>query len=171
MKKIILLLALVFCLGFTGCQNQKKNTNTQSQQETKILNSKKQSQLSQTMKKYGQKQNVKYHEYNGVQELRITNGRVYPDIFKTDTFYLNNKKISIGWDPYGKHHYDYEVLAIYNADLSKNNHKTFLFCRHDKKPIILVENDNSNSDKVILKQSPDKGLNSAFVGIMNGFNK
>ena len=53
---------------------------------------------------------------------------------------LNGKKISIGWSLQGEHNYDYDVLAIYNHDLTKDGqHKTFLFCWYEQKPIVLMD--------------------------------
>lgn len=161
-------------LSLTACQSQNQTKNstslTQTSKKSSLLKKEQSQKLDRAMKDYGQKNNEHYQKY-AHQKLVLKNGRIYPDIFKKANFFLNDKKISIGWDPYGKHHYDYEVLAMYNANLSGNNHKTFLFCRHDKKPIVLIDSDQSNSKNINLKQSPDKGLDSEFVGIMNGFNK
>ena len=178
MKKLILLLPLSISLfGLTACQNQSNNSNSSRifsggvKHDKKLLKIAQQKDLDQAVKTYGKKNNLKFKKYDGKNDLKVKQDRLYPAAYKNDEFYLNNKKISIGWDPYGKYAYDYEVLAIYNANLAKDDHQTFLFCRHDKKPIVLIEQDNTRSHKIELKQSPDSGLNSAFVGIMNGFNK
>lgn len=92
------------------------------------------------MDKYGKKKSQTYTKYGGKNKLSTSANRVYPDAFKKDTFKLNGKKISIGWSPQGEHHYDNDVLAIYNHDLTKDGqHKTFLFCWHKQKPIVLVD--------------------------------
>ncbi len=96
--------------------------------------------------------------------------RIYPDAFKKDIFKLNGKKISIGWSPQGEHHYDYDVLAIYNHDLTKDGqHKTFLFCWHKQKPIVLVD-EAGKGNVVDLHVSNDKSLNGSFSNIMYGEN-
>lgn len=80
------------------------------------------------------------------------------------------KKISIGWSPQGEHHYDYDVLAIYNHDLTKDGqHKTFLFCWHKQKPIVLVD-ESGKGNVVNLHVSQDKSLNGSFSNIMYGEN-
>ena len=83
---------------------------------------------------------------------------------------LNGKKISISWSPQGEHHYDYNVLAIYNHDLTKDGqHKTFLFCWHKQKPIVLV-GESGKGNVVNLHVSQDKSLNGSFSNIMYGEN-
>lgn len=107
--------------------------------------------------------------YDGKNKL-TTASRIYPDAFKKDTFKLNGKKISIGWSPQGEHHYDYDVMAIYNHDLTKDGqHRTFLFCWHKQKPIVLVD-ESSKGNVVNLHVSQDKSLNGSFSNIMNGEN-
>lgn len=83
---------------------------------------------------------------------------------------MNGKRISIGWSPQGEHHYDYDVLAIYNHDLTKDGqHKTFLFCWHKQKPIVLVD-ESGKGNVVNLHVSQDKSLNGSFSNIMYGEN-
>ena len=73
-------------------------------------------------------------------------------------------------DVYKRQHYDYDVMAIYNHDLTKNGqHKTFLFCWHKQKPIVLVD-ESSKGNVVNLHVSQDKSLNGSFSNIMNGEN-
>lgn len=109
-------------------------------------------------------------KYDGKNKLSTSTNRVYLDAFKKDTFKLNGKKISIGWSLQGEHHYDYDVLAIYNHDLTKDGqHKTFLFCWHKQKPIVLVD-ESGKGNVVNLHVSQDKSLNGSFSNIMYGEN-
>ena len=113
------------------------------------------------MDKYGKNKKQTYTKYDGKNKL-TTASRIYPDALKKDTFKLNGKKISIGWSPQGEHHYDYDVMAIYNHDLTKDGqHRTFLFCWHKQKPIVLVD-ESSKGNVVNLHVSQDKSLNGSF---------
>lgn len=147
----------------------KKETNSKSQkQEATSLTSKQQASLDKTMSDYGKKRKISYTRYDSKHALKNSAGRIYPDTFKKDVFMLNNKKISIGWAPQGGDQYAYKVLAIYNHDFDqKGNHETYIFCIHDKKPIVLVDTAKAGS-KIVLTESKDKELNDHFAGIMNG---
>ncbi|KRM86082.1 hypothetical protein FC41_GL000275 [Lactobacillus hominis DSM 23910 = CRBIP 24.179] len=142
---------------------RKKQTNS-----SQSLTDKQQASLDKTMADYGKKRKISYVRYDGKHLLKNSAGRIYPDTFKKDTFILNNKKISIGWAPQGGDQFAYKVLAIYNHDFDqKGKHETYIFCIHDKKPIVLVDT-AKEGNKIVLTQSQDRELNQHFDGIMNG---
>lgn len=176
MKKILLISAVVLSLvGASGCSTNSASTSDKSTKSSKTVqkkhwDKKKDQKLAKEMKDYGKKNNQTYTKYDGKTKLTNSASRIYPDAFKKDTFKLNGKKISIGWSPQGEHHYDYDVLAIYNHDLTKDGqHKTFLFCWHKQKPIVLVD-EAGKGNVVDLHVSGDKSLNGSFSNIMYGEN-
>lgn len=123
--------------------------------------------LTDAMKSLGKKRKTTYTKYDGKNALKVAKTRIYPDTFKKDKFYLDGQKISIGWSPQGGDTYDYKVLSIYNRDLGSGKHATYLFCLHDKKPIVLVD-EAVKGGKITLTESSDKTLNKNFVDVMNG---
>ena len=136
--------------------------------ESITFDAKKQATLDKAMTDYGKKKKITYVRYDAKHALKNSAGRIYPDTFKKDTFILNNKKISIGWAPQGGDQFAYKVLAIYNHNFDqKGNHQTYLFCLHDKQPIVLVDTAKAGN-KVFLSESKDQELNNHFQGIMNG---
>lgn len=131
MKKILLISAVALSLvGASGCSNSSNSTTDSSAKSSKTTQKKhwdktKDQKLAKEMKKYGKKKNQTYTKYDGKNKLTNSANRIYPDAFKKDTFKLNGKKVNIGWSPQGEHHYDYDVMAIYNHDLTKTGqHKT-----------------------------------------------
>ncbi|MBP2058664.1 hypothetical protein J2Z60_001852 [Lactobacillus colini] len=128
---------------------------------------KKDKYLTSAMKSISKKQKITYTKYDGKHPLKANNVRVYPDTFKKGKFYLNNKIINIGWDPQADNKYDYRVLSIYNRDLGKEKHETYLFCLYDKNPIILVDSVVAGN-KINLTKSNNKVLNKSFEKTMNG---
>ena len=175
MKKILLMSAVALSLiGASACSNNSNSTSNSSTKSSKTVqkkhwDKKKDQKLAKEMDKYGKNKKQTYTKYDGKNKL-TTASRIYPDAFKKDTFKLNGKKISIGWSPQGEYHYDYDVMAIYNHDLTKDGqHRTFLFCWHKQKPIVLVD-ESSKGNVVNLHVSQDKSLNGSFSNIMNGEN-
>lgn len=151
MKKILLMSVIALSLvGASGCSNNSNSTNNSSAKSSKTTqkkhwDKKKDQKLAKEMDKYGKKKSQTYTKYDG-------------------------KKISIGWSLQGEHNYDYDVLAIYNHDLTKDGqHKTFLFCWHKQKPIVLVD-ESGKGNVVNLHVSQDKSLNGSFSNIMYGEN-
>lgn len=176
MRKILFMSVVALSLvGVTACSNNSNSTSSTSTKSSKTVqkkhwDKKKDQKLAKKMEDYGKKKNQTYTKYDGKHKLTNSANRIYPDAFKTDTFKLNGKKISIGWSPQGEHHYDYDVLAIYNHDLTTNGkHETFLFCWHKQKPIVLVD-DSGKGKTVDLHVSRDKSLNGSFSNIMYGEN-
>lgn len=129
---------------------------------------KKDAHLEDAMQTLAKKRKVTYEKYNGRKSLKVADQKLYPDTFKKDNFYLNGKKISIGWSPQGGDTYAYKVMAIYNQNLGgKKGYSTFLFCLHDKKPIVLVDT-NQLGKKVNLTVSNDKSMTANFSDVMDG---
>lgn len=142
--------------------------NKEEQEQAKVTwTEKKDAHLTDAMKALGKKRKITYTKYDGKNELKVSNTRIYPETFKKDTFYLEGKKINIGWSPQGGDTYSYKVLSIYNRDLGSGKHATYLFCLHDKKPIVLVDS-AVKGGKITLTKSTDKTLNKNFKDVMNG---
>ncbi len=169
MKKIIVIMVgfIMVMTGSTACSSPSVQPHTQGV-KTQSIDRHHIKRLDTAVKKYGK--NHRYVRYDGQRSIRLSNGRLYPEAFKQDKFFLHGRKIDIGWDPYNRHSFKYRVLAIYNCNLSNKHHDTLLFCFHQGKPIVLIDR-GQESTHVDLVESNDKGLNSEFVGIMNGFNK
>lgn len=140
----------------------------EEQEQAKVTwTEKKDAHLTDAMKALGNKHKVTYVKYDGKNTFKVANTRIYPDTFKKDKFYLDSKKISIGWSPQGGDTYSYKVVSIYNHDLGNGKHATYLFCLHDKKPIVLVDS-AVKGGKITLTKSTDKELNKNFTDVMNG---
>lgn len=193
MKKVYLLGALALAVaGFsTGCSvnvskdgnsleinkksertvkkstpTSKKTASQSSNQETQRWDDRKAATLDQKMQDYAKQRKVSLTKYDGKHALKVSGGRLYPDTFKNDSFYLNGQKISIGWSPQGEHKYDYDVMSIYNHDIdNQGRHETFLFCIHDNKPIALVDT-TRDGNHINLVVSKDKALNDNFNQVM-----
>lgn len=146
---------------------QEKQTKEEQEQAKVTWTEKKDAHLTDAMKALGKKRKVTYVKYDGKNALKVANTRIYPDTFEKDQFYLDGKKISIGWSPQGGDTYSYKVLSIYNRDLGNGKHATYLFCLHDKKPIVLVDS-AVKGGKINLTKSTDKTLNKNFKDVMNG---
>lgn len=122
--------------------------------------------LDQGMQSYAKQEKISFTKYDGEHTLKVSGGRIYPDTLKNDNFYLNNKKISIGWSPQGEHKYDYDVMSIYNHDLDdQGRHETYLFCMHDNKPIVL-EDTTKDGKNINLIESTNKTINNNFNQVM-----
>ncbi|MBD5429106.1 MAG: DUF4767 domain-containing protein [Lactobacillus sp.] len=146
---------------------KEKQTKEEQEQAKVTWTEKKDAHLTDAMRALGKKRKVTYTKYDGKNALKVANTRIYPDTFKKDKFYLNGKKISIGWSPQGGDTYSYKVLSIYNRDLGSGKHATYLFCLHDKKPVVLVDS-AVKSGNITLTKSTDKDLNKNFTDVMNG---
>lgn len=146
-----------------------KSDNKQSaKQAATTLDDAKAKKLDDTMQNRSKAKKYNYAKYDGKHALKVSGGRLYPDTFKKDKFTLDGKKISIGWAPEGGDTFAYKVMAIYNHDFDQHgNHETFLFCLHDKKPIVLVDR-TKTGNTINLARSTDQSLNKQFAGIMNG---
>ena len=146
---------------------KEKQTKEEQEQAKVTWTEKKDAHLTDAMRALGKNRKVTYTKYDGKNALKVANTRIYPDTFKKDKFYLNGKKISIGWSPQGGDTYSYKVLSIYNRDLGSGKHATYLFCLHDKKPVVLVDS-AVKSGNITLTKSTDKDLNKNFTDVMNG---
>ncbi|QNQ80563.1 DUF4767 domain-containing protein [Lactobacillus sp. PV034] len=146
--------------------NTKKVPSQSSKQETQRWDERKSATLDQKMQAYAKQRKISLTKYDNKHSLKVAGGRLYPDTFKKDTFYLKGQKISIGWSPQGEHKYDYDVMSIYNHDLgNQGHHETYLFCMHDNKPIVLVDT-TRDSSRINLVESTDKTLNNNFDQVM-----
>ncbi len=149
-------------------QSTKKQAKPAAEQKKLSWNNQKSTKLDQTMQNYSKSKKYTYAKYDGKHDLKVSGGRIYPETFQKDKFVLDGKQISIGWSPQGGDRYTYKVLAIYNHDFDqKGNHETYLFCLHDKQPIVLMDTTKSGNT-INLVRSNDKKLDSQFAGIMNG---
>lgn len=188
MKKIYLLGVLTLAVaGFsTGCsvhiskdgnnleinksskQAAKKATQTSKKvvKNTPKWDDRKATTLDERMQDYAKQKKISFTKYDGKHTLKISGGRIYPDTLKNDSFYLNGKKISIGWSPQGEHKYDYDVMSIYNHDFDNSGrHETYLFCIHDNKPTVLVDT-TKDGKRINLVESTDKTINNNFDQVM-----
>lgn len=150
----------------TPISNSKRATSQSSKQETQRWDDHKATTLDQRMQDYAKQRKVSLTKYDGKHALKVSGGRLYPDTFKNDSFYLNGQKISIGWSPQGEHKYDYDVMSIYNHDIdNQGRHETFLFCLHDDQPIVLVDT-TKEGNRINLVVSKDKTLSDNFSQVM-----
>lgn len=128
-------------------------------------------QLAELMDDFGDKMDQDYDQsytkYDTSSSIHTIAGEDYPEIFKEKTFKLysdgnDGTKIDIGWDPDLTGKYDWQVFAIYNADIGNpEQHATYLFCYHDGKPYALVDQ-TTNGDDVMVKQTANKYLLNRF---------
>ena len=89
-------------------------------------------------------------------------------MFTQRSFTLNNRNIELRWSPKGKNIAQYNVVAIYNDNFKdKNWHLTYLFCLHNKKPVVLLEQGH-NTNPIIVTVAKDSVLKNSFAKIVNG---
>ena len=119
--------------------------------------------LKVAVKKWSRTVEQNYRFYDGVHPLNTKNGSTYPAVFKQHSFVLNKQTIKIGYSPLGKDKYQYNVVAIANADFDAW-HNTYLFCLKKNKPVILFDQSKQGT-LVIVKKINDHVLNKAFTKI------
>lgn len=151
--------------------NKNNDDKSDSSASDAIWDNDKEDQLAEFMNDFGDKMDQDYTEYNGEDTLKTDAGQKYPDIFSDTKFKLNGKTIDIGWNPgvTGKDaKYDYNVVSIFNYDEGKVEfHITYLFCFHNGKPVVLVDQ-TTNGNDVAVEETANKSLKDGFAEIAAG---
>lgn len=144
-----------------------KKVNSKKKKSAASWTSQKDKQLSNFVAGWSQNLQQQYQKYDGQNSLKAINGLVYPDVFTQRGFTLNNRNIELRWSPKGKNIAQYNVVAIYNDNFKdKNWHLTYLFCLHNKKPIVLLEQGH-NTNPIIVTVAKDSVLKDGFAKIAN----
>lgn len=123
-------------------------------------NKAKTNKLQIAVNKWSRAAGQRYRFYDGIHLLKTKKGATYPTVFTQNNFILNKKTIKLGYSPLGKNKYQYNVVAIANADF-KTWHNTYLFCLKNNKPIILLDQ-SKKGGSVIVKKVKDSVLNKDF---------
>ena len=111
--------------------------------------------------------NQVYQKYDGVQALKTNVGTVYPDVLVQRQFILNGQTITLNWSPKLAGEAEYKVVAIYNDNFKEANmHYTYLFCFHNKKPIVLLDQ-GGNNNPITLVKTKNSNLQLGFEKIAN----
>ncbi len=144
-----------------------KKVNSKKKKVATLWTGKKDQQLSSFVASWSQNLQQQYQKYDGQNSLKAINGLSYPDVFTQRSFTLNNRNIELRWSPKGKNIAQYNVVAIYNDNFKdKNWHLTYLFCLHNKKPIVLLEQ-GYNTNPIIVTVAKDSVLKNGFAKIAN----
>ena len=199
MKKKIIEIALagIAVLALTGCQNNKQNSSvskTSGNAQVKknnggstnngggkfghnsdssdddLWDSDKQDKLDDFFDDWADTMDQEYDKYDGDGQITTAAGEKFPRDF--NRVYINNQKVSLTYAPDGKGNADYNVVAIYNHDSDRaplEGHITYFFSFHDGKPIVLVD-ETTNGDKVMVKETANQDLINGFNSIANGQN-
>ncbi|TGY17718.1 DUF4767 domain-containing protein [Lactobacillus intestinalis] len=145
-----------------------KKVNSKKKKSTASWTSQKDQQLNNFVASWSQNLQQQYQKYDGQNSLKAINGLSYPDVFTQRSFTLNNRNIELRWSPKGKNIAQYNVVAIYNDNFKdKNWHLTYLFCLHNKKPVVLLEQGH-NTNPIIVTVAKDSVLKNSFAKIVNG---
>lgn len=150
----------------------KKNKSVKKQKKTKktaqkaLWNKKKDKKLEKFIGTWSETVSQIYEKYDGKHSLENLAGTTYPAVFKQRQFSLNDKNVTLDWSNNGRGKADYNVVAIYNDDFKdKNWHLTYLFCIHNKKPVVLLDQ-GKNVNPMILTKAQDKNLQNGFARIV-----
>lgn len=144
-----------------------KETKKVKKTASKVLwNKKKDKKLEKFIDTWSESVSQIYEKYDGKHSLENLAGTTYPAAFSQKQFSLNNKTVTLKWSKDGKGKADYNVVAIYNDDFKdKNWHLTYLFCIHNKKPVVLLDQ-GKNVNPMILTKATDKNLQAGFAKIV-----
>ncbi|EEJ72251.1 DUF4767 domain-containing protein [Lactobacillus ultunensis] len=123
-------------------------------------NKAKTNKLQIAVNKWSRAAGKRYRFYDGIHLLKTKKGATYPTVFTQNNFILNKKTIKLGYSPLGKNKYQYNVVAIANADF-KTWHNTYLFCLKNNKLIILLDQ-SKKGGSIIVKKVKDPVLNKDF---------
>ncbi|MGQ5709071.1 DUF4767 domain-containing protein [Lactobacillus sp. PSON] len=111
--------------------------------------------------------NQVYQKYDGTQPLKTNVGTVYPDVLFQRQFLLNGQNVTLSWSPNLKGQAEYKVVAIYNDNFKEANmHYTYLFCFHNNKPVILLDQ-GGNTNPITLIKTKNSTLQTGFANIAN----
>lgn len=111
--------------------------------------------------------NQAYQKYDGVQALKTNVGTIYPDVLSQRQFIINGQAVTLSWSPNLTGNAEYKVVAIYNDNFKEANmHYTYLFCFHNKKPIVLLDQ-GGNTNPITLIKTKNSNLQAAFKKIVN----
>ena len=127
-------------------------------------NKAKTNKLQIAVNKWSRAAGQRYRFYDGIHLLKTKKGATYPTVFTQNNFILNKKTIKLGYSSLGKNKYQYNVVAIANADF-KTWHNTYLFCLKKDKPIILLDQ-SKNTNPIVVQVVNDKVLNKKFKQIV-----
>lgn len=144
-----------------------KETKKVKKTTSKVLwNKKKDKKLEKFIDTWSESVSQIYEKYDGKHSLENLAGTTYPKAFSQKQFTLNDKNVTLKWSNDGKGKADYNVVAIYNDDFKdKNWHLTYLFCIHNKKPVVLLDQ-GKNVNPMILTKATDKNLQAGFAKIV-----
>lgn len=144
----------------------KKTKKTKKTVQKVLWTKKKDKKLEKFIASWSDSVSQIYKKYDGKHSLQNIAGTTYPNVFKQKQFILNNKNITLRWSPNGAGKADYNVVAIYNDDFKdKDWHLTYLFCIHNKKPVVLLDQRKA-ANPMILTKAQDKNLQAGFAKIV-----
>lgn len=110
-----------------------------------------------------------YNKYDGSNQLTTLTGTKYPA--DLSNVYVDNHKVSIGWNPTGSNKYEYNVVAIYNDNIGAPEQRiTYFFALHNGKPVALVNQTTNGQDTATPTKNPDIAKNFASIAAGRGFN-
>lgn len=192
-KSLTAIFACMAVLALTGCQNNtkkstvskqsgvgqvRKNSNrkfghngsSSSDSNQSLWDSTKQEKLDDFFDDWADTMKQEYDKYDGEGQIKTASGEEFPKDF--DMVYLNDQKVSLAYETDGQGSADYNVVAIYNHDNNEGataGHITYFFAFHDGQPIVLVD-ETTNGDKVMVKETANKDLINGFNAIAAGKN-
>lgn len=140
------------------------STTAANQKNGALWNTSKDKQLDAFMTQWSQTMNQDYTKYDGVHELDISTGLLYPRHLSDVIF--KGQRASIAWAPSGKGTHEYNVVAIYNHDGTEPplpNHITYFFAFRNDSPIVLV--DQSRDGTPTLGETENVKLKEGFARI------
>lgn len=140
------------------------STTAANQKDGVLWNTSKNKQLDAFMTQWSQTMNQDYAKYDGVHELDISTGLLYPR--DLSDVIVKGQRASIAWAPSGKGTHEYNVVAIYNHDGTEPplpNHITYFFAFRNDSPIVLV--DQSRDGTPTLGETENVKLKEGFVRI------
>lgn len=152
-------------------KKNKKKTDTNKKKTKKTVQKalwtkKKDKKLEKFIASWSESVSQIYKKYDGKHSLQNLAGTTYPNVFKQKQFNLNNKNVTLRWSSDGRGKADYNVVAIYNDDFKdKDWHLTYLFCIHNKKPVVLLDQGKA-VNPLILTKAQDKNLQAGFAKIV-----
>lgn len=150
----------------TKAKKVKKTKKAKKTVQATLWDKKKDKKLEKFIASWSESVSQIYKKYDGKHSLQNLAGTTYPNVFRQKQFNLNNKNVTLRWSPNGADKADYNVVAIYNDDFKdKDWHLTYLFCIHNKKPVVLLDQGKA-VNPLILTKAQDKNLQAGFAKIV-----